>query len=190
MFCGVCVCIVLVFIHIDITSVPVSPQCRGLSMSSSWLNGPSGSGGTISSPHSVTSCGEMPSTLRRPMPSVLSWRRKYVEKKNVWIVSTIRERFQGGWVKTFVDYVSWIDIVNEVKIVKKYLLNLDWPSYPANPQLTLDKTPRTSPSTSGRPVKFMLGSNSWCSVIDTRDVSSVTKTFLVPIFNLSLLFCL
>lgn len=112
MFCGIC--IVLVFIHIDITSV--SLQCRGLSTSSSWLSGPSGSGGTISSPRSATSCGETLSTLRRPMPSVLSWRRKYVGggKKTVWIVSTIRDRFQKGrGVKT-----SWIDILNEDKLWK------------------------------------------------------------------------
>lgn len=37
-------------------------QFHGLSMSLSWLSGPSGSGGTTSSPPSVINCGETPST--------------------------------------------------------------------------------------------------------------------------------
>lgn len=147
MFCGVCICIVLVFIHADITSV--SLQCRGLSMSSSWLSGPSGSGGTISSPRSVTSCGETLSTLRRPMPSVLSWRRKYVGKKNVWIVSTIGDRFQKGrGVKT-----SWIDILNEDKLWK-ISPKTGLAQLLSQLRLTLDKTPRTAPSPSGVPPKI------------------------------------
>lgn len=73
-----CFCVVLVFIHTDIICVCVSPQCRGLSTSLSWPSGPSGSGASISSPPSVTSCGETPSTWKRPTPLVSSWRRKYV----------------------------------------------------------------------------------------------------------------
>lgn len=55
---------------------PSGPQCSGRRGRGSEPCGASASGGATSSPLFVTCCGETPSSLRRPMPSVWSSRKR------------------------------------------------------------------------------------------------------------------
>lgn len=52
-------------------------QCNGLRGKENWQCGASASGGATSSPLSVTSYGAVPSSSRRPTPSVSSSRKRF-----------------------------------------------------------------------------------------------------------------